>query len=117
MRLVAATVDASDQGLNPEPSVVHCPIPGERRGAALDVEPVVSRPLGDVALQQAMAVLLSDQESILAAVFDQVAADDVVGTADERMPDAEADACPGSADDDLLGRPGSGAPLHPGALP
>src|SRR3989442_10849528 len=99
MRLVAATVDDSDQGLNPEPSVVHCPIPGERRGAALDVEPVVSRPLSDVALQQAMAVLLSDQESILAAVFDQVAAGDVGGAAGEGVADAEAGGPPVSPGD------------------
>ena len=45
------------------------------RRAALDVEAVVSRSLGDVALEAAMAVLLSDQEPVLAAVPDQVSAD------------------------------------------
>ena len=59
-----------------------------------DVEAILSRADGDVALQAAMAILPSDQERILAAAPDRVPADDVVAAADRRPIECEVDPGP-----------------------
>jgi hypothetical protein len=74
-----------------------------RGRAALDIESVVARSLGDVALQEAVALLLQDHERIDAAVSDPVSAHDVVCAGDERVLDPEADAGPASMGDEVVG--------------
>ena len=86
----------------PRSPLLHSAVSGQRRRAALDVEAVVPRSLGDVALQEAVAVLLHDHEPVHAAVSDPVSADDVVGAADERMLDSEADARAVSVRDEVV---------------
>ncbi len=58
---------------------------------------------GDVELQEAVALLSPDQEPVAAAVPHAVSADDVVGAADRRMPDPEADAGAASMSDHVVG--------------
>jgi hypothetical protein len=81
-RLVPATIDHTGHGFDSEVAVTRCPVAGERRRATDDVEAVVSRTHGDVAPEKAAVVLLMDDEPILAAPSDQVAADNVGGAAD-----------------------------------
>src|SRR5262245_12387251 len=78
MRPIAPTVINAENRPDAEAAIVNRPVASQRRRAALDVEPVVARPLCDVALQEAVAVLLDDDEPVHAAVADPVLADDVM---------------------------------------
>src|SRR5436190_6681533 len=88
-RLVAAAVDDPHRALDAEVAVIHGSVRRQPRGAPCDIETVVSCPARDVSLQNAMTVLLADEEPVDAAVPDAVSADDVPRAAEEGMRDAE----------------------------
>jgi hypothetical protein len=82
---ISAAVDHTGHGLDAEVGVSHRPVAPELRRGALDVETVISVPLGNVAPQEAVVVLLPDCESIVVASSDPVSADNVVAAADRRV--------------------------------
>src|SRR5919201_2698688 len=92
---VPAAVGHAADSLDPEIAVIESPVPRQRRGAAIDVEAILPSPIGEVCDQQAVAVLLSDQEPVAADPADAVSADDVARAPDQGVLDAEPD--PGSA--------------------
>src|SRR5204863_7215780 len=96
-------VDPPPNGLNPEVGVTHRPIARQLHRLALDVEAVISRAPGDVALEEAVAGLPYDLVVIPAAVSDQVVADGVVGAAEERVLDSETDARMVCMGDEVVG--------------
>jgi hypothetical protein len=101
-RRVAAAADDAGHRLDSEVTVADRPIPSQDRRAAVDVETVIARPPGDVVLQEAVAVLPTDQEPVDEAVFDSIATDDVACAAEEGMVDSESDARSASANDDVV---------------
>src|SRR3954454_2084900 len=88
---VSTTVAHAARGLYAEVGVSQCPVLGQLGRAAPDVEAILARADGDVALQTAMAIFASDQERILAAGPDEVSADEVVATANGRRIECKAD--------------------------
>jgi len=100
---VSTTVAHAARGLYAEVGVSQCPVLGQHGRAAPDVEAILSRADGDIALQTAMAIFASDQERVLAAGPNEVSTDEVVAAADGRGIDCEVDARPARADDDIAG--------------
>jgi hypothetical protein len=114
---IASPVDHPANGGDAEVSVAQRPVAGQRGGATIDVETVVARSDGDVALQEAMTVLLRDQEPVAAAASDKIAADDIVRTSDPLWPiEAEADAYRANANDDVSGDQVAASLLDPDAV-
>src|SRR3954454_17831326 len=94
---VSTTVAHAARGLYAEVGVSQCPVLGQHGRAAPDVEAILSRADGDVALQTDMAIFASDQERILAAGPYEVSTDGVVAAADGRGINCEVDARPARA--------------------
>src|SRR3954447_20055579 len=102
-RLVSAAVTHATDRLDAEVGVPQRPVAGQLRGAALDVEAVVSGENGDVAFEEAVVVRLVYQERVLPAPTDPISADDVAGASDWGILEPEVDACPPRAPDDISG--------------
>ncbi len=114
--VAAAVTDATDR-LDAEIVVADRAILRQLRGPAIDIEAVVPRPGRDVALQEAVVILLVDQEAIIAACPDDVSADEVVIAAEGRVFKAEANARAASVKDDVAGDQGATSSLDGDALP
>jgi len=116
-RPVPTAVDHPAHGLDAKVGVADRPVVRQLRRAVIHVEAVVSGALGDVALQEAVVVLLIDQEPILAASFDPIPADDVVLAAEQRVLDPEGDARPARVDDEVPGNQVAVSVLNLNAVP
>jgi hypothetical protein len=109
-----AVADATDR-LDPEVAVAQGTVAGERRGTAPDVKAIVSRADGDVAREEAVIIFPIHQEPVGAAPSDEVSTDHIVGAADWRRLDSEADTDHPSANDDVMGDQVAASILDPEA--
>lgn len=100
---VAAAVNHAINGQDAEVCVTECAIGREPRRAALDVESVVSCLPGGVVLDDAVTVLGSHQERVVAASLNDVPADDVASAPGGELTHAEEDAGAASAYYEIAG--------------